>query len=88
MVVLGALIVDIAYGIVALFGIAPYLKDEKVMAIFWLAAVIARTGLTTRLLKKRLTTSATTPAASAAHVNASLKDSWKLEYSSLAYPPP
>jgi threonine/homoserine/homoserine lactone efflux protein len=37
MVVLGALIADIAYGVIAFFGIAPYLKDEQIMEIFWLA---------------------------------------------------
>jgi threonine/homoserine/homoserine lactone efflux protein len=37
MVVLGALIVDIFYGLIAFFGIAPYLKEEKIMALFWLA---------------------------------------------------
>jgi threonine/homoserine/homoserine lactone efflux protein len=37
MVVLGALIADIVYGVIAFFGIAPYLKDEKVIAVFWLA---------------------------------------------------
>ncbi|MBI5741997.1 MAG: LysE family transporter [Nitrospirae bacterium] len=34
MVILGALIADIAYGIIAFFGIAPFLEDEKMMAIF------------------------------------------------------
>ena len=37
MVVFGAFFVDLFYGCVAFFGIAPYLEDEKVMALFWLA---------------------------------------------------
>lgn len=36
MVVLGAFFVDLFYGFIAFFGIAPFLKHEKVMAIFWL----------------------------------------------------
>jgi threonine/homoserine/homoserine lactone efflux protein len=37
MVVLGATISDLTYGFIAFFGIAPFLRDKKVMAIFWLA---------------------------------------------------
>lgn len=37
MVVFGAFMVDMTYGLVALFGIAPVLRDERVMAYFWLA---------------------------------------------------
>ncbi len=37
MVVLGAFFVDIAYGVIAFFGIAPFLENNRVMAIFWLA---------------------------------------------------
>ncbi|MBI5074043.1 MAG: LysE family transporter [Nitrospirae bacterium] len=36
MVVLGAFLVDLVYGFIAFFGIAPFLKNEKVMALFWL----------------------------------------------------
>jgi threonine/homoserine/homoserine lactone efflux protein len=36
MVVLGAFFVDLFYGCIAFFGIAPFLKNDKVMAIFWL----------------------------------------------------
>lgn len=36
MVILGAFFVDVSYGFIAFFGIAPFLKQEKVMAIFWL----------------------------------------------------
>lgn len=35
-VVFGAFIVDIFYGSIAFFGIAPFLEDEKIMSIFWL----------------------------------------------------
>jgi len=40
MVIAGALIADIIYGVIALFGIAPFLNDEKVMAVFWLAGSV------------------------------------------------
>ena len=40
MVVSGALIADVIYGIVAFFGIAPFLSDEKVMAYFWLSGAL------------------------------------------------
>ncbi|RJQ56849.1 MAG: hypothetical protein C4526_00705 [Nitrospiraceae bacterium] len=40
MVVLGAMIADIAYGAVAFFGIAPFLEDEKVMVIFSAAGAV------------------------------------------------
>jgi len=37
MVILGAFLVDISYGGIAFFGIAPFLEEKKVMAICWLA---------------------------------------------------
>ena len=37
MVVLGAFFVDVFYGAIAFFGIAPFLEVKRVMAIFWLA---------------------------------------------------
>ncbi|KPK35907.1 MAG: hypothetical protein AMK70_04335 [Nitrospira bacterium SG8_35_1] len=37
MVIAGALAADIIYGVIALFGIAPFLQKEIVMAVFWLA---------------------------------------------------
>ncbi|MEW5746282.1 MAG: LysE family transporter [Nitrospirota bacterium] len=37
MVVLGAFCIDMLYGVIALFGIAPFLEVPRVMAIFWLA---------------------------------------------------
>lgn len=35
-VVLGAFLIDVLYGIIAFFGIAPFLEEKKVMAVFWL----------------------------------------------------
>jgi threonine/homoserine/homoserine lactone efflux protein len=40
MVILGALIADIAYGSVAFFGIAPFLEEEKVMVVFSAAGAV------------------------------------------------
>lgn len=51
MVVFGAFTVDITYGIIALFGIAPVLKDERVMAYFWLAGGVILAVLGTLILK-------------------------------------
>ncbi|AEA33162.1 LysE family transporter [Hippea maritima] len=36
MVVAGSITSDLMYGFIAMFGIAPFLKDEKVEAFFWL----------------------------------------------------
>lgn len=36
MIIVGQLISDLFYGIIALFGIAPFLQHPKVVAIFWL----------------------------------------------------
>ncbi|UCG12923.1 MAG: LysE family transporter [Deltaproteobacteria bacterium] len=36
MVILGAFVVDIFYGVIAFFGIAPFLEKKAVMAVFWL----------------------------------------------------
>lgn len=35
-VVLGAFFIDVLYGVIAFFGIAPFLEEKKVLAIFWL----------------------------------------------------
>ena len=40
LVVIGAFLVDVFYGVIAFFGIAPFLEEKKVMAIFWLAGSI------------------------------------------------
>jgi threonine/homoserine/homoserine lactone efflux protein len=45
MVVLGAFFVDVFYGSIAFFGIAPFLEEEKVMAFFWLAGGLILTVL-------------------------------------------
>ena len=34
MVVSGAFLADVFYGTIAFFGIAPFLEEEKVMAVF------------------------------------------------------
>jgi len=36
MVVCGSVISDVMYGVIALFGLAPFLRDPTVIAIFWL----------------------------------------------------
>ena len=38
MIVLGSAMSDTMYGFIAFFGIAPFLKSELVMSIFWLGA--------------------------------------------------
>lgn len=40
MIIVGQLISDLLYGIIALFGIAPFLQHPKVVAIFWLLNAI------------------------------------------------
>ncbi len=40
MIIVGQLISDVFYGIIALFGIAPFLQHPKVVAIFWLLNAI------------------------------------------------
>ncbi|MBI5847898.1 MAG: LysE family transporter [Nitrospirae bacterium] len=37
MVVFGAFFADLSYGIIAFFGIAPFLENDRIMAVFWLA---------------------------------------------------
>ncbi len=36
MVILGAMLSDAVYGAIAFFGIAPFLRERMVMAVFWL----------------------------------------------------
>ncbi len=45
MVVLGAFVADVFYGAIAFFGIAPFLEEENVMAVFWLAGGVILTVL-------------------------------------------
>ncbi len=40
MVVVGSVISDVMYGFIAFFGIAPILKDETIVSIFWLVGAI------------------------------------------------
>ncbi|MGC8617109.1 MAG: LysE family translocator [Desulfurella sp.] len=40
MIVLGSAMSDTMYGFIAFFGIAPFLKSETVMSVFWLLASI------------------------------------------------
>ncbi len=40
MIVLGSAISDVMYGFIAFFGIAPFLKEKVVIAVFWLAGSI------------------------------------------------
>lgn len=40
MIVLGSALSDTMYGFIAFFGIAPFLKSEFVMSIFWLGASV------------------------------------------------
>ena len=40
MIVLGSAVSDVMYGFIAFFGIAPFLKEKIVMAIFWAAGSI------------------------------------------------
>ena len=40
MVVVGSVMSDVMYGFIAFFGIAPFLKDETVVSIFWLVGAI------------------------------------------------
>jgi threonine/homoserine/homoserine lactone efflux protein len=45
MIIIGQLISDVIYGSVALFGIAPFLQQPKVIAIFWLLNAIILVAL-------------------------------------------
>jgi threonine/homoserine/homoserine lactone efflux protein len=56
MVVIGALCADVFYGAIAFFGIAPFLEEKKVMAIFWLAGGFILIILGTIVIKHSLKT--------------------------------
>jgi len=45
MVVLGAFLADVSYGAIAFFGIAPFLEEEKVLAVFWMVGGLILTVL-------------------------------------------
>src|SRR5512135_2424284 len=40
MVILGAFMSDMVYGAIAFYGIAPFLRERIVMAVFWLCGGI------------------------------------------------
>ncbi|MBC8414136.1 LysE family transporter [bacterium] len=52
MVILGAMLVDVGYGTVAFFGIAPYLQDKEVMSIFWLIGAVILLFLSVLTIKQ------------------------------------
>lgn len=54
MVILGAFLVDIFYGIIAFWGIAPFLEEKKVMALFWLAGGLILTVIGVLTVKHSL----------------------------------
>jgi threonine/homoserine/homoserine lactone efflux protein len=45
MVIFGAFLMDLLYGSIAFFGIAPFLENKKIMAVFWLAGGLILTVL-------------------------------------------
>jgi threonine/homoserine/homoserine lactone efflux protein len=54
MVILGAFCSDVFYGCIAFFGIAPFLEEKKVMAVFWLAGGIILLVLGTVIIKRSM----------------------------------
>lgn len=51
MIAVGSALSDIMYGFIAMFGISPFLKDQKIMALFWFlsAVVLIALGIFTLL---------------------------------------
>jgi threonine/homoserine/homoserine lactone efflux protein len=54
MVILGAFLSDIIYGVIAFFGIAPFLKERMVMAVFWLGGALILIALGIMTVKNSL----------------------------------
>ena len=54
MVVLGAFFADVVYGSIAFFGIAPFLEEKKVMAIFWLVGGLILVALSIVIIRHSL----------------------------------
>jgi threonine/homoserine/homoserine lactone efflux protein len=54
MVILGAFCSDVCYGLIAFFGIAPFLEKKEVMAVFWLAGGIVLIVLGTFIIRSSL----------------------------------
>ena len=55
MVVFGAFTVDVLYGVIAFFGIAPFLRREIVMAVFWLIGGFILLALSYIIIKQSST---------------------------------
>ncbi len=55
MVVLGSVSSDVMYGTIAFFGVAPFLKNKMVIAIFWIvgAIILLALGIYTLIQSKR-----------------------------------
>jgi threonine/homoserine/homoserine lactone efflux protein len=53
LVVVGAFFIDVFYGLIAFFGIAPFLEEKKVMAVFWLAGGIILIILSVFVIRHR-----------------------------------
>lgn len=53
LVVLGAFLIDVFYGIIAFFGIAPFLEEKKVMAVFWLVGGILLVAMSAFVIRHR-----------------------------------
>jgi threonine/homoserine/homoserine lactone efflux protein len=51
MVILGAFTIDVLYGVIAFFGIAPFLQREIIMAVFWLIGGIFLLSLSYMIIK-------------------------------------
>ncbi len=56
MVILGAFCADVFYGAIAFFGIAPFLEEKRVMAVFWLAGGMILIVLGTVIIRHSLRT--------------------------------
>ncbi len=53
LIVVGSASSDLMYGFIAMFGMAPFLKDKKVMAIFWFAGSVILIVLGILTLRKQ-----------------------------------
>jgi threonine/homoserine/homoserine lactone efflux protein len=54
MVVLGAFFADVFYGLIAFFGIAPFLEEKKIMALFWILGGLLLTILSIVIIRHSL----------------------------------
>lgn len=55
-IVLGSVVSDVMYGAIAFFGIAPFLIDQTIIAIFWIvgAVILLALGLYTVIQSKKI----------------------------------